>query len=238
MVNSIAGGGSFITFPALIAAGVPPIAANATNTFASCAGYVGGAAGFRQELWTHRACLPRILLCASLGGGCGAWLLLQTSSVTFNRVVPWLLLFATILLVWGEPLQQRWRRTAGAYAALSRITTALLTVLLLLVCTYGGFFNAGLGIILLGYFTLAGYQDIHLMNGLKLLVSALVSILAIVMFGVGDLIAWREGAIVLVGTLIGGYGAASAVRVLSQRLVRRAIIVVAAGMTAYFFIAS
>ena len=104
--------------------------------------------------------------------------------------------------------------------------------------TYGGFFNAGLGIILLGYFTLAGYQDIHLMNGLKLLVSALVSILAIVMFGVGDLIAWREGAIVLIGTLIGGYGAASAVRVVSQRLARRAIIAVAAGMTAYFFIAS
>jgi uncharacterized membrane protein YfcA len=95
-----------------------------------------------------------------------------------------------------------------------------------------------LGIILLGYFTLAGYQDIHLMNGLKLLVSALVSILAIVVFGVGDLIAWREGAIVLIGTLIGGYAAASAVRVVSQRLVRRAIIVVAAGMTVYFFIAS
>ncbi len=113
-----------------------------------------------------------------------------------------------------------------------------LAVLLLLVCTYGGFFNAGLGIILLGYFTLAGYQDIHLMNGLKLLVSALVSILAIVMFGVGDLIAWREGAIVLIGTLIGGYAAASAVRVVSQRLVRRSIIVVAAGMTVYFFIAS
>ena len=114
MVNSIAGGGSFITFPALIAAGVPPIAANATNTFASCAGYVGGAAGFRQELWAHRAALPRVLLCAALGGGCGAWLLLQTPPVTFNRVVPWLLLFATILLVWGEPLQQRWPHSGQA----------------------------------------------------------------------------------------------------------------------------
>jgi len=182
MVNSIAGGGSFITFPALMAAGVPPIAANATNTFASSAGYISGAAGFRRELWAHRHELPKIAVSA-LGG-------------------------------------------------------VLLVLLLLLVCTYGGFFNAGLGIILLGYFTLAGYQDIHLMNGLKLLVSALVSILAIVMFGVGDLIAWREGAIVLIGTLIGGYAAASAVRVVSQRLVRRAIIVVAAGMTAYFFIVS
>ena len=236
MVNSIAGGGSFITFPALIAAGVPPIAANATNTFASCAGYVGGAAGFRQELWTHRACLPRILLCASLGGGCGAWLLLQTPSVTFNRVVPWLLLFATVLLVWGEPLQQRWRLTAGTYAALSRITTALLTVLLLLVCTYGGFFNAGLGIILLASLTFAGYQDIHLMNGLKLIVSAMVALWAIAVFGAGDLIAWREGAIVMAGTLVGGYGAARTARLVSPERVRQVIIAVAAGMTAYFFI--
>ena len=114
----------------------------------------------------------------------------------------------------------------------------MLALLLLLVCTYGGFFNAGLGIILLGYFTLSGYQDIHLMNGLKLLVSAFVSILAIVMLGVGDLIARRQSAIVLIGTLIGGYAAASAVRVESQGLVRWAIIVVAAGMTVYFFIVS
>ena len=236
MVNSIAGGGSFVTFPALIAAGVPPIAANATNTFASCAGYVGGAAGFRQELWTHRAALPRILLCAALGGGCGAWLLLQTPSVTFNRVVPWLLLFATILLVWGEPLQQRWHRTVGKHGALSRITSALLTVLLLLVCTYGGFFNAGLGIILLAYLTFAGYQDIHLMNGLKLLVSAVVALWAIAVFGAGDLIAWREGVIVMAGTLVGGYGAARTARLVNPERVRRVIIAVAAGMTAYFFI--
>ena len=238
MVNSIAGGGSFITFPALMAAGVPPIAANATNTFASSAGYISGAAGFRRELWAHRSQLPKIAVSALVGGGLGGWLLLQTPEDTFNRAIPWLLLLATLLLVWGDPLQAGLRRRFGGRQSLSALGGVLLVLLLLLVCTYGGCFNAGLGIILLGYFTLAGYQDIHLMNGLKLLVSALVSILAIVMFGVGDLIAWREGAIVLIGTLIGGYGAASAVRVVSQRLVRRAIIAVAAGMTAYFFIAS
>ena len=238
MVNAIAGGGSFITFPTLMAAGVPPIAANATNTFASSAGYISGAAGFRRELWAHRLQLPKIAVSALVGGGLGAWLLLQSPENTFNRAIPWLLLVATVLLVWGDPLQAALRRRFEGKQSLSALRGALLALLLLLVCTYGGFFNAGLGIILLGYFTLAGYQDIHLMNGLKLLVSALVSILAILMFGVGDLIAWREGTIVLVGTLIGGYTAASAVRVVSQRLVRRAIIVVAAGMTAYFFIAS
>ena len=238
MVNAIAGGGSFITFPALMAAGVSPIAANATNTFASSAGYLSGAAGFRRELWAHRHQLPRVAVSALIGGGLGAWLLLQTPENTFSRAIPWLLLLATVLLVWGDPLQAALRRRFEGKQSLSALGGVLLALLLLMVCTYGGFFNAGLGIILLGYFTLAGYQDIHLMNGLKLLVSALVSILAIVMFGVGDLIAWREGAIVLIGTLIGGYSAASAVRVVSQRLVRRAIIVVAAGMTVYFFIAS
>ena len=238
MVNAIAGGGSFITFPALMAAGVPPIAANATNTFASSGGYLSGAAGFRRELWVHRRQLPKIAVSALLGGGLGAWLLLQTSENTFSRAIPWLLLLATMLLVWGDALQTALRRRFQGKQSLSALGGVLLVVLLLLVCTYGGFFNAGLGIILLGYLTLAGYQDIHLMNGLKLLVSALVSILAIVIFGAGDLIAWREGAIVLIGTLIGGYAAASMVRVVSQRLVRRAIIVVAAGITAYFFIAS
>jgi len=237
MVNSIAGGGTFITFPALMAAGVPPIAANATNTFASSAGYLSGAAGFRRELWAHRRQLPRIALSALIGGGLGAWLLLQTPENTFSRAIPWLLLLATALLIWGDPLQAALRRRFEGKQFLS-LLGVLLALLLLLVCTYGGFFNAGLGIILLGYFALAGYQDIHLMNGLKLLVSALVSILAIGMFGVGELIAWREGLIVLVGTLIGGYAAASAVRVVSQQLVRRAIIVVAGGMTAYFFMAN
>ena len=238
MVNAIAGGGSFITFPALMAAGVSPIAANATNTFASSAGYLSGAAGFRRELWARRRQLPKIAVSALVGGGLGAWLLLQTPENTFSLAIPWLLLLATVLLVWGDPLQAALRRRFEGKQSLSVLGSPLLALLLLLVCTYGGFFNAGLGIILLGYFTLAGYQDIHLMNGLKLLVSALVSILAIVVFGVGDLIAWREGAIVLVGTLIGGYAAASAVRLVSQRLVRRAIIVVAVGMTAYFFMAN
>ena len=101
MVNAIAGGGSFITFPALMAAGVSPIAANATNTFASSAGYLSGAAGFRRELWAHRRQLPKIAVSALVGGGLGAWLLLQIPENTFSRAIPWLLLLATVLLVWG-----------------------------------------------------------------------------------------------------------------------------------------
>ncbi|MDG2460972.1 MAG: sulfite exporter TauE/SafE family protein [Luminiphilus sp.] len=238
IINSVAGGGSFITFPALIAAGVPPIAANATNTFASCAGYLSGAAGFRSELWAHRAHLPRVFCCALLGGGMGAWLLLQTPEEAFSRAVPWLLLLATALLIWGETLQAVLYRHLGYRQGLPVAARLILALLLLAVCTYGGFFNAGFGIILLGYLTLAGYQDIHLMNGLKLLVSALVAALAIIIFSAADIIAWRQGSAVLMGTLLGGYAAASVVRVVRQSIVRRCIITVAAGMTAYFFVTS
>ena len=238
MVNSLAGGGSFITFPALMAVGISPIAANATNTFASCAGYISGAVGFRRELWAHRQQLPRVALSALIGGGIGAWLLMQTSSDMFSRAIPWLLLLATSLLIWGDAAQAYLRQKFAHRQSLSRLAVVVTGLLLLVVCVYGGFFNAGLGIILLGYFTLAGYQDIHLMNGLKLLVSALVALIAIAVFGAGELIAWREGGIVLLGTLIGGYSAASAGRLVSQSRVRQGIIVVAAGITAYFFIAN
>ena len=144
MVNAIAGGGSFITFPALMAAGVSPIAANATNTFASSAGYLSGAAGFRRELWAHRHQLPRVAVSALIGGGLGAWLLLQTPENTFSRAIPWLLLLATVLLVWGDPLQAALRRRFEGKQSLSALGGVLLALLLLMVCTYGGFFNAGL----------------------------------------------------------------------------------------------
>ena len=235
MVNSVAGGGSFITFPALLAAGVPPIAANATNTFASCAGYLSGAAGFRHALWTYRSQLPRLALLAMTGGGLGAWLLLQTPPETFSRAIPWLLLLATILLIWGEALRARLRRLFAARLTFSWLGGIVLACLFWLICAYGGFFNAGLGFILLGYLTLAGYEDIHLMNGLKLIVPALVAVLAIIVFGAGKVIAWREGSFAMVGTLVAGYGAASGAQGLGPALVRCIIILVVAGMTIYFF---
>ena len=130
-------------------------------------------AGFRHALWTHRSQLPRLALLAMTGGGFGAWLLLQTPPATFSRAIPWLLLLATILLIWGEALRARLRRLFGGRRTFSWLGGTLLVLLFWLICAYGGFFNAGLGIILLGYLTLAGYEDIHLMNGLKLLVSAI-----------------------------------------------------------------
>ncbi len=235
VLNSIAGGGSFITFPALLFAGVPPISANATNTFASCSGYLSGAYALRRELRAHKKELPGYILISLLGGIAGAWLLMRTPASLFQDAIPWLLLFATLLFVLGQHLNNALRRLAAHHRHASSIGHLLLSLLLLAVCLYGGFFNAGLGIVILSYLALAGQTDINAMNGLKLLISSCVSLVAIALFIHDGAIAWREGLIVLSGTVAGGYVAAHLSRRLPQALVKALVILLSSGITAYFF---
>lgn len=235
ILNSIAGGGSFITFPALLLVGVPPISANATNTFASCSGYISGSWAFRDELKQIKDQLPRFILLSLTGGIAGAWLLLQTPEQAFEAAIPWLLLFATVLFIFGSQLNNLLRKHGSQHKHASLAASAALGVLLLGVCLYGGFFNAGLGIITLSYLALAGYTNINTMNGLKLLVSSFVSIIAIVLFIHDGVIAWYEGTLVLLGTLSGGYTAAHMSRKLPQHWVRNFVIVASILITLYFF---
>jgi uncharacterized membrane protein YfcA len=235
VLNSVAGGGSFITFPALLFVGVPPISANATNTYASCAGYMSGAFAFRRDLLAHRAQLPRIVATSLVGGILGAWLLLQTPEALFSETIPWLLLLATLLFIFGAQLNASIKRWAGSHRYASPLGTFLLAVMLLGVCIYGGFFNAGLGIIILSYLTLSGHTDINAMNGLKLLISSTVSLIAIALFVYDGVIAWYPGTILLLGTLAGGYVAAHVSRRLPQTLLRRFVSVASSAITVYFF---
>lgn len=235
VINSIAGGGSFITFPALIFVGIPPIVANATNTFASCAGYMSGTYAFRKEIADHKNELPKIIIISLIGGILGAWLLLKTPETLFREAIPWLLLFATVLFIFGGQMNAKLKKMASNHQHASSIGGILLLIVLLGVSTYGGFFNAGLGIITLSYLALAGHTNINTMNGLKLLVSSAVSLIAIVLFIYNDVIAWYEGTIVLSGTLVGGYVAANVSRKLPQKHVRSFVIVASIATTLYFF---
>ncbi|MGI9571468.1 MAG: sulfite exporter TauE/SafE family protein [Desulfobulbia bacterium] len=235
MLNSIAGGGTFITFPALLFAGVPPISANATNTFASCSGYISGAYAFRKELQVYKRELPKYILISLLGGIAGAWLLLQTPESLFREAIPWLLLFATLLFVFGSRLNEILRQFAPRYRHVSSIGGLLLLLMLVGVCIYGGFFNAGLGIIMLSYLVLAGHTNINAMNGLKLLTSTCVSLAAIALFIYDGEIVWFEGSIVLLGTLSGGYIAARISRQISQAYVRSFVALAGGSITLYFF---
>lgn len=235
VANSIAGGGSFVTFPALLLAGVPPVSANASNTFASCSGYLSGAYALRREIGRHAGQLPRYLLISAVGGLVGAWLLMRTPEELFREAIPWLLLFATVLFVAGGRLNAGFARLAAVHRHASTVGRLMSLLLLFGVCLYGGFFNAGLGIVVLSYLALAGHADINEMNGLKLLISSAVSLSAIGWFVFEGAIAWYQGSAVLLGTLAGGYYAAHVSRRLPQHRVRQVVIAVGCAITLYFF---
>ncbi|CDT85594.1 Putative membrane protein [Vibrio coralliirubri] len=235
VLNSIAGGGSFITFPALLFAGVPPIAANATNTFASCAGYISGAYALRHEIQSGTKQLKLTIALCVIGGGIGAFLLLHTPEALFTQSVPWLLLFAALLFTFGGTLNKWLKQATAKHKHATSAGAFFSALLLLIVCIYGGYFNAGLGIVTLSYLALAGYTNINVMNGIKLLVSACASLAAIVFFIVNGSIDWPFGMAVLLGTLVGGYYSAKISRRIPQQYVRTTVIIASFLITAYFF---
>ncbi len=234
-LNSIAGGGSFITFPALLLAGVPAISANATNTFASLPGYMVGAWVMRHDMASLRHQLPRYLFISFIGGCLGAWLLLQTPEAKFVEIVPWLLAFATLLFIFGGQVNQLITNSMAHHRHASLAGAVALALLLLIICVYGGFFNAGLGIISLSYLALAGMTNIRTMTGLKLLISSAVSVVAVALFILEGTIAWQQGLAVLAGTLTGGAIAAHISRRLPQKLVRNFVILASIAITGWFF---
>ena len=231
-INTLAGGGSFVTFPALLAAGVPPVSANATNTFASLPGYLSGAWGLRRSI--PRDGLGVMLAVCVLGGGIGGWVLLSVSDAAFRGAVPWLLLFATALFALGAPLNGWLRRQATARGLGNRTGQAARLSALLGVAIYGGFFNAGLGILTLSVLALSGQTGIHAMNGLKLLISCAVSLMAVAVFVAQDLIAWQAGIAVLLGSLLGGYAAARVSQRLNPALIRYGVIAAGLALTLHY----
>ncbi len=198
VLNTVAGGGTFLTFPALVWAGLPPVAANATSAVAVFPGYLAGVAGFRREI----GALPRGLLLrmagATLGGRLlGSLLLLVSSNEAFGAVVPFLLAFATLAFALGDRL----RAWASRHAALSE--RSLLGPFL--VAVYGGYFNGGLGIVLLALFSLQGMRDMGRMNGLKNGLSFLLSAISVATFAVAGLVAWPQAAAMMIASTLGGY---------------------------------
>ena len=237
-VNSLAGGGSFIAFPALLFAGVPLVMANASNTYAALPGYVSGAVGYWPAIRPHRDRLLAYTIVAAVFGYLGAELLLVVSEAQFALVVPWLMLFAVVLFAFGNGFNSMVRRLAGERHGARVLGLMALWGMLALVCLYGGFFNAGLGILLLAFLATAGMQDIHAMNGLKLWISSVVSVIAVARFALDGAIDWYHGSITLVGVVIGGYAAARLAMLVPTRVIRLGVIVYGALMTGYFFYAA
>lgn len=231
-INTLAGGGSFVLFPALLAAGIPPVVANATNTFASMPGYMSGAAGLRRELAQHKARLLPYSIVALVFGYLGAELLLHVSNEIFADAVPWLMLFAVLLFAFGSRLNAWVMRTGGGHG---RLFAGVLWVTLAGISLYGGFFNAGLGVLLLAFLALAGMTDILAMNGLKLWMSSLISIVGVVRFALSGAVDWYFGSFALVGIVIGAYLAARLAHLIPNAVLRAVILVYSGGLTLWFF---
>ena len=234
-LNSVAGGGGFIAFPALIFTGMPPIQANATNTAALWPGTVASTGAYRNALSREdRALVMPLLVSGAIGGLIGAVVLLKTPQQTFLRLVPWLLLGATLLFCFSRRLT-RWiqARNQGGPARLNGVAGAMVQ---LVIALYIGYFGAGAGILMLALFALMGVENIHTMNGLKTLMAGVCNAIALGAFIMARAVVWPQAMLMLVGAAIGGYAGAYYAQKLPPERVRQFVILTGFSMSAYFFV--
>jgi uncharacterized membrane protein YfcA len=229
IINSIAGGGSFLTFPALVFGGLPAVAANASSTVALVPASLSSSYALRrdiQQLQERR--LKAWFFISLLGGLIGASLLLVTSDRTFRLIAPWLLLFATVVFAFGRRISDVLR---------GRLHGNQLSMLCLLfpIAVYGGYFGGGIGIMILAAFRLYGITDIHAMNGLKTLLGATLNGIAAIIFIVAHQVWWVQTLAMMAAGIVGGFAGPALARRLSQNVIRAIVIIVGMLMTLWFF---
>jgi uncharacterized membrane protein YfcA len=238
-MNAIAGGGSILTFPALLATGVSPVAANATNAVALFPGSFSAGWAFRRELGLEsRRVLITLVISSVAGALVGAWLVVVAGDALFRALVPWLILGATALFILQEPLR-RWRERRSAERVAQALDDAnlwLLGAAQFVVAVYGGFFGAAMGILMLAALGLVGLTNIHQMNGLKNFAAGCINGMAALYFTLGKHVHWPVAAVMAVGTLLGGYAGAWVAQRLGQAMVRWVIIVIGLGIGVYMLV--
>ena len=232
-LNAVAGGGSFIAFPALLFTGVPPIPANATNTIALWTGAAASGGAYRKRLDVPRRVMVPLLAASLLGGLAGALLLLKTPAHTFMRVLPWMTLSATLLFAFGKKLAGG-RKSVIEHEA-STVALAGTTLFQLCVAVYGGYFGGGMGIVMLAMLAALGMTDIHAMNALKSVMGFVINGVAVVTFIIAGAVYWKHGIVMIMGAIAGGYLGAHYAMKMPQVWVRNFVVLVGAGMTVYFF---
>jgi uncharacterized protein len=255
-LNAVAGGGSFVGLPALIFAGVPAVSANATNTLALWPASLSSAWAYRREVAATRAWVVTLGGVSFAGGLIGGLLLVRTTDAAFVRLLPWLLLLAAVTFSAGVALQRVVAQhptneaakhptalapqhpTASAPERPTALDTKHLTVLFVqfLISVYGGYFGGGMGVMTLAVLTIAGMTDIHQMNAVKSVLAVAIHGVALAEFVALGAIAWAPGVIMVAGGIAGGYVGAATARRVDQRYVRSLVMVIAWGMTVYFFL--
>lgn len=233
-LNAVAGGGSFLTLPALVWVGMPAVSANATGTVALLPGYAASAWGFKEDMAPPPGLtMGKAIALSLLGGAAGAALLLLTPNDTFRRVVPWLLLGATALFAFGPQIRAWATRSTTADTPSSPTKAA---IGMLAVAFYGGYFNGGLGILCLALFRLLGQTQLHAMNGMKNLVSALLTAIAVAIYAAGGIVEWKLALLMMVTATLGGYGGARVARRIPAPVLRWGIVLTGLVMAVLFFL--
>jgi uncharacterized protein len=229
LVNSIAGGGTLLSFPTLVALGRDPLLANATNAVALFPGSLASAFGFRSHITGERRVAHLVI--PMLGGSLlGAVLLLRTSSQTFAAVIPYLVVTATILFALPD------RLTKAPAGPTSPRRERLATAMTVGIGIYGGYFGAGIGIMLLATLGILGVSDLHQRNGIKNLLAAAANGIAAVLFAARGAVLWRDALVMMTGAMAGGYAGAHLAQRLGRRVVRAAIIVIGFVLTVWYFV--
>jgi uncharacterized membrane protein YfcA len=229
-INSVAGGGSFLTLPTLLYAGVTPVVANATSTMAMLPGSVASAVAYRRELRSMGGWLVPLGIVSLIGGFLGGVLLVRTSDTSFMRLLPWLMLLAAVTFTFGD----RVRRMLSLDHLHGNVW--LVAAIQFVIAIYGGYFGGGMGIMMLAAFALVGMLNIHEMNALKTLLGVLVNVLALAAFILQGIVAWEPGLIMIAGAVLGGYGGAVLARRTDPSGVRGLVVAIGWTMTIYFFI--
>jgi len=234
-LNSVVGGGTFIVFPALLFAGVPPIMANATAAIVQWPGSASSAFAYREDIKLPRPLLVALLAASLSGGAIGALLLVRTPGNAFLRLVPWLLLFATLVLTFGRAIisglgLDHLDAQSGGHA------TLIVASIQFFIAIYGGYFGAGMGILMLAALTLARIGNVHVMNGVRNLLAVFINGVAQVLFIFAHAIAWRPAILMIVGATLTGYAGAAIARRINPNAVRRFVLLLAWCMTVYFFL--
>lgn len=244
-LNAVAGGGSFLTLPALLYAGIAPVTANATSTLALWPGSLSSTVAYRRELTMSRRWFVLLGTISLVGGLVGAILLVRTSDSSFMRLLPWLMLLAAATFTFGNRLRAAAggrlagpeRFSASGPAPPMRSASVLVVAALqFVIAVYGGYFGGGQGIMMLATMSLVGMGNIHEMNGLKAALGTTINGVALVAFMVSGALSWGPGLAMAVGAAVGGYGAAALARRIDARIIRVVVIVVGWTMTLYFFV--
>ena len=234
-INSVAGGGTLVSFPTLIWLGLPSVAANATSTVAIWPASVSSMFGYRRELSTVAPRMLVLVIPSLIGGIAGALLLNRTPPELFDALVPFLILFATLLFMAQESIQRR-MKTANSRSRTSNRWLAGAILFQLLVALYGGYFGAGIGILMLAALSILGLTDIHQMNGLKNFFGGCINGVAAFYFIWARMVYWPFVILMAVGAIAGGYSGAGLARRLGRTAVRRIVVAIGFGMAVSLFV--